>query len=295
MPEDNTTNNITDNTTSTDTAESLSIINADGSFVENWHEKYGEENAAHLSRYKTYDDLVNSHISLRKKFNKNPDTLVEIPSETSSDEVRAAWAKAHGVPDTIEGYEYTLPDELATKLGPLDDQNMATLREFAQKKNWSQSDFKDVLDLYHTVQSNSIDTAEMAFSEQQSANAEAAKAELRKQNGWRTEQEYNANVQLCQSVMEKYDMVDFVAEANLQNSPKLLMSLKKIADSISEDTLKGVAASSGVTKDSLKTKIAENRTQMDAIMKKDPVNYRGDARFRELDKMNIELYKQFPV
>jgi len=272
-----------------------SIINDDGSFVENWYEKYGEENIAHLSRYKTFDDLVNSTVATKKKFGKDPNSLIEIPTEHSSDEVKAAFRKAKGAPDSIDAYEYKLSDEMAVKLGPVDDAKMAAFKEFAHKQEWSPKQFKDALDFYHSNLAADIDTNEAEFNKQRSAAAEAGKAELRKRDGWRTEEEYKAKVQRAQSVMEKYGGIDAVADLNLQNSPEMLIFLDNIAESMSEDTLKGLKGSTVAAVANVKIKISENRSKMNDIMKKDPVNYRNDPEFRELDKSNTELYKQYPT
>ena len=288
MPEDNGTQTATVETPQ-------SVVKEDGSFTENWHEKYGKDNEAHLSRYKTFDSLVNSHIDTKKKFGKDPNTLVEIPTEHSSDEVRTAWSKARGRPDTNDLYEYALSDEMAIKLGPVNDKKMAAFREFAHKQDWNQKEFKEALDFYHANISDDIDAFDISYKEEKAADATACKTELRKKEGWRSEEEFNSKVQRAQSVMEKYGGVDVVADLNLENEPKLLVFLDNIAESMSEDTLKGLAPSSGTTKANIKTRIAENREQMDTIMKKDKVNYRNNPKFRELDKRNIELYKQMPV
>ena len=94
--------------------------------------------------------------------------------------------------------------------------------------------------------------------------------------------------------MEKYDGVDLVEGLNLQNSPKMLLFLDKIAESMSEATLKGLGTPSGVTADGLKAQIAEIRSQMDVIQKENPSNYKGNIKFRDLQRRKSELYKQFP-
>lgn len=281
-----------DNDTQTATAEPQSVVNEDGSFTENWHEKYGEENKAHLSRYKTFDEFVNSHVSQRKKFSKDPSTLVEIPTEHSSDEVRAAWSKARGRPDTNDLYEYALSDEQAIKLGPLDDKKMTAFREFAHKQDWNQKEFKEALDFYHTNIAADIDAFDISFNEKKTADATVCKTELRKKDGWRSEEEFNSKVQRAQSVMEKYGGVDVVADLNLENEPKMLVFLDNIAEAMSEDTLKGLGPPTGVTSANIKTQIAEIRAQMDKIIKENPSNFKGNVEFRDLQKRKTELYKQ---
>jgi len=271
-------------------AEPTSVVNADGSFAENWSEKYGEENQAHLSRYKDIDSLVNSHISTKKKFGKNPDTMIEMPTETSSDEVKEAWRKANGVPDNLDSYEYTMPDDLAIKLGPLDDTKMGAFKEFANKQGWSAKQFADTLDFYHNNMAGDIDTFGEALTEQQNAASQAGMAELKKD--WLSDTDNR--IRRAQLVMEKYGGVDAVEELNLQNSPTLIRFLDNIAGSMSEDTLKGVGAASVVTASNIKSQINDLRIEMDKIRTDNPVNYKANSKYKELTERKHVLYKQFP-
>lgn len=280
-----------ENTTTTQTTEApTSVVNADGSFVENWHDKYGEENKATLSRFNNFDDFVNSHIATKKKFGKNPDSLIEIPTEHSSDEVKAAFRKANGLPDN-DAYEYTLSDELAVKLGPLKDDRMAKIRKFAfEELELSPAKFTKLLDFYHNDLSGEIDSFGEQTTAQTAEAAEKAKTELKQL--WLGD--YDTKVQRAQSVMEKYGGVDAIAELNLQNSPTLIKFLDNIAGSMSEDTLKGLSAASATTTANIKTQIAEIRTRMDKIIKDNPSNFKGNVEFKDLIKRKTELYKQMP-
>ena len=131
-------------------------------------------------------------------------------------------------------------------------------------------------------------------NERRASEAEAAKAELRKRPGWQTEAEYKDKVQIAQSVMEKYELVDSVAELNLQNSPKLVVGLNKIAESMSEDTLKGLGAPSGQTTDNINSQIADLRSQQDAIRKETPVNFKSNPKFKDIENRLKGLYQQKP-
>ena len=268
--------------------EPTSVVNADGSFAENWHEKYGEKNKATLSRFKIFDDFVNSDVSLRSKYGKNPESMVEIPSDTSSDEVKAAFKKARGAPDSVDAYEYALSDEMAVKLGPLKDDLMTKVRDHAHKQGWSPQEFKENLDLYHDIMSGDIDAFGEQTTKQTAEAAETAKAELKKL--WLGE--YDSKVQRAQQVMEKYGGVEAVAEANLQNSPTMIKFLDKIAESMSEDTLKGLGSSTGPNVANIAAQITEVRSQMDVIMRDNPANFKNNIKYKELIQRKTELYKQ---
>lgn len=279
--------------TATQTAEPpTSVVNADGSFQENWTdgEAY-KADAETLSRYKTLPDLTKSFMDTKRKFGKDPSTLVEIPTENSSDEVKAAFRKARGVPDNVDGYEYALSDEMAVKLGPLRDDLMTKAREYGHKKGWSPQEFKDNLDFYHEIMSDDIDAFGEQTTRETAEAAEKAKAELRKKPGWQSDEEYAAKVQLAQSVMEKYELVDGVADFNLQNSPAMIMGLVKIAESMSEDTLKGLKGSTASNAANIKAQITEVRNRMDEIIKANPSNFKGNDEFKELMTRKAKLYQ----
>ena len=275
----------------TPAAEPTSIVNPDGSFAEKWSEKYGADNQAHLSRYKDIDSLVKSHIDTKKKFGKNPDSLVEIPTDTSSDEVKAAWRKAHNAPATKADYKYALSDDMAIKLGPVDEKKLDAFRDYAYGKNWSNADFQDALDFYHNNMLMDVDSAGNILAEHQNAAAEATRTELKKE--WLDG--YDDRVQRAQQVMEKYGGVDAVSEANLQNSPNFIKFLDNIASAMSEDTLKGVTNNIAPTASNIKSQINDLRIEMDKIAKESPVNYKASAKYKELTERKHELYKLSPA
>jgi len=272
------------------TAAPTSVVNTDGSFAENWSEKYGDDNKEYLSRYKDLDSLVNSNISARKKMSKNPDSLVEIPNETSSDEVKIAWAKAHGVPETDDAYKYEMSEELSTKLGPVSEENMTAAKEFAKSKNWSPNDFQEAIDFYHSMMSNNLERGSAILEEKQLEMQESGRAELKKE--WLAD--YDNRVLRANSVLRKYGGEDAVLEFNAQDSPKMAKFLDNIAGAMSEDTLTGFSASSAPTASGLKSKIADIRQSMSKIMEENPSNYKGNDKFKALQAEKTELYKKFP-
>ena len=271
--------------------EPVSVVNADGNFAENWTERFDEADREHLSRYKTFDEFGKAHMSLTRKYKKDPDTMVEIPRAGSSDEVKAAWRKAGGVPDAVDAYEYKLSDELAVKLGPLKDDKMAAIREFAHKElELTPTKFTKLLDFYHTNIAGDIDAADISFNEQKVSDAAASKVELRTKDGWRSEEEYKAKVLRANAVMRKYGGEEAVEEFNAQNSPKMAVFLDNIAESMSEDTLKDLGPSIGSTRANIDSQITEIRGQMDVIIKENPSNFRGNIKFKELMTRKSELY-----
>ena len=278
-------------TTTTETTDT-GFVGSDGTFKDGWtgRDEF-KANADTLGRFKSVPELAKGYMEARTKIGKNPDTLVEIPTETSSDEIKAAWSKAHGVPETIEGYEYEMDADLAIKLGPIDDTKMATLREFAKKKNWSQADFKDVLDFYHNDLAAGIDATGISLTEQQAKVKADSIAELKKE--WLGA--YDDKVNRANAVMRKYGGEEAVAEFNADNSPAMAKFLDNIAEAMSEDTLKGLKGSNALTAEGLNTQIADLRSQQDAIRKENPINFKSDPRFKDIEGRLKGVYQKKPA
>jgi len=265
------------------------FVGSDGVFSENWSQGESfKENTATLSRYKNVTDLANAHMELRNKFSKNPDSMVEIPGDNPSDEVKAAWRKVHNVPETIDGYEYVMPDELAAKLGAVDDNKIAAFREFADKKNWSAEDYRDVLDFYHTNLVADTDAVNISFQENQ--NAAAAEAKKLLQGKWLGE--YDDRVNRSNAIMRKYGGEEAVAAFNAENSPVMAEFLDNIAGAMSESTLKGLGGSSGASADAIKSQINEIRGRQDKIREANPINFKSDSVFKELEGKLKALYQK---
>lgn len=287
-------------------SDAVSVVNADGSFTENWHESYGEDNKAFLSRYKTMPDFVNGAIATRKMSSKNPDSLVEIPTETSSDEVRSAWSKAHGRPETQDLYEYALSDEHAVKLEPLDDTKMAAFREFAHKKNWSQADFKDALDFYHSNMVGDIDTFNTSFEEQKVAAKEKGMAILKGQWLEGTDERTAAALEHLQKYGEievkgpDGEMINpleklFEEAPQLKQSPWLTMIMDNMSQKMGEATRKGGGDSGALSLDGINSQIADIRAKQNEIRKANPVNFKGDPEFKRHEESLKALYQKKPA
>lgn len=283
----------------------VSVVNADGTFTDNWHESFGEENKAYLSRFKDLPSLVKSNIDTKRKFGKDPNSMVEIPTDTSNDDVRAAFAKASGKPDSIEAYEYTMPDELAAKLKPIDDTKMNTLREFAHKElDMSPGKFKKLLDFYHTDKAGDADVSNNQMLE----DAEAAKAEGLQVLTQQFKEDAAVKKRDANLIFDKYGldpikMPDGTTSSikgellannpNLLTDPYFLMLMDSFKSSMSEDTLRPIVGSGGAgSLANIDGQINDIRDQMDKIIKENPVNFKGNARFKDLKEAKRKLYNK---
>ena len=280
------------------------FVGSDGTFNDGWtgRDEF-KADADTLGRYKTVGELAKGHMELRKKFSKNPDSMVEIPSETSSDEVRAAWAKAHNIPET---YEYELSDEMAVKLGPLDEKKMTALREFGKGKNWSQQDFKDVLDFYHNNISADIDASGVSLKESADQRFDDGMAIIK--GLWLDGTDDRIAAALAH--LQKYGEIEvkgadgemvnpleklFEEAPTLKQSPWLTMIMDNMASKMGESNRKGGGGDGALSLDSINSQITELRAKQNAIREKNPVNFKGDPQFKDLEARLKVLYQKKPA
>lgn len=284
------------------------FVSPDGTFKDGWtgRDEF-KDHADTLGRYKTVGDLTKSHMELRTKFNKNPDIMVEIPSETSGDDVKAAWRKANGVPETIDEYKYEYSDDFATKLGPLDDNRMATLKEFSHKElGLSNAKFQKLLDFYHT---NIVaDGAAFSTELEESTNKRHDEGMAVLKDQWLEGTDDRTKAALVH--LQKYGEIEvkgtdgeminpleklFEEAPQLKQSPWLTMIMDNMASKMGEADRKGGGDTGALSLDGINSQISGIRAQQAAIKEKNPVNFKGDPEFKRLENSLKVLYQKKPA
>ena len=284
-------------------------VGVDGTFADGWtgREEF-KANADTLGRFKSVPELAKGYMEARTKIGKDPNSLAEIPTETSSDEVKAAWGKANGKPDTIDGYEYNYSDDFATKLGPIDDTKMAAIKEFAHKElGLSPSKFQKLMDFYHTNASSEVDVFNTTLEEQKQVSKDKGMAILNRE--WLDGTDARTAAALAH--LQKYGEIEvkgedgnmvnplemlFTESPELKNSPWLTMIADKMAQAMGEDTLKGGGGGGGgpLSLEGINTQIAELRSEQSTIRDANPVNYKSDAKFKDIEERLKLLYQKKP-
>jgi len=291
----------TELTQQTDT-EPTSVVNPDGTFAEDWYAKYDKADHPTLSRFNKFDDFVASHMSQRKKFGKDPDRLIEIPRDDSPDEVKAAFWKAAGEPETEEGYKFKKSPDLSEKVEVVDGQ-IKRFSQIAKKWHLSNAQFNGVANDYLATVGEDID----AFGNEQAefelnANKEG-NAVLNKvfRGADAASRKMRANAMLDTYGLEAINMPDgtkttiksmlFAENPKLLTSPWMIMLLDKVAESMSEDTIKGITLTTVPTAAQVESKIIEVRTEMAKIAKENPATFKNNPRYKELLERKHNLYK----
>ncbi len=281
--------------------DAKSPVNTDGSFVENWHEKYGKENKATLSRFKTMDEFVTSHVSLRGKLGKNPDAMIEMPTNKSSKETWAEFHKRRNVPDTAEGYEFKKSDKISAKV-ELNDAGILNYKNIAKKWNFSPRQFNGAVNDYLVSMGADLDTFDTNMAEKKEARkTEGIKVWNQAFKGEAAARKAAANAVLDKYGLDTIKMPDgtessikgelFTSHPELLESPYFLMLLDKVRGAMSEDTLKGFGPTTGPTSEQNKTKLAEIRSEMSKIEKDMPINFRNDPKWKNLQESKHSIYK----
>ncbi len=284
------------------------FVGSDGTFTEGWTDRDEfKADAGTLGRYKTVGELAKGHSELRKKFSKNPDSMVEIPSDTSDDAVRAAWGKANGVPETVEGYAYEYSDDFATKLGPLDDNKVIAVKEFAHKElGLSNAKFQKFLDFYHTNIAADGDAFSAELEESTNQRFEAGTAILKGQ--WLEGTDDRTAAALAH--LQKYGEIEvkgadgemvnplemlFAETPTLKQSPWLAMIMDNMAKGMGEATRVGGSDSSSLSLEGINTQITDIRAKQAAIREANPANFKGDPQFKDYESKLKVLYQKKPA
>jgi len=256
-----------------------SVIDDKGNFVENWADNYPEEDRATLSRFKKFDDLITSHMKNRRMLNKDPDSLVEIPSETSSDEVKAEFHRRRGVPDDEKGYKYKRSKDLSDNID-IDDEKIAAFAQIAKKHNMTPSQFNGIVNDYLALVDKDIAKFDLLQQDRNKKDFEKADAALKKKFG----KSYDERVARANMILRKYEGQNFVAKHGLENSPEMTEFLDRIAEDMSEDRIKGLTGVTVPTPSQVDSKIKELRAHPAYLDRKHPQHKDYVNQVRELYK-----------
>lgn len=274
---------------------STGVVNADGSFVEGWENNYAEADRPTLSRFKKFDDFVTSHMSLRRMSDKDPDTLIELPGEDSSDEVKAAFHKARGVPEKAEDYKYERGKDLSENID-IDDAKVAAFTQIAKKHNFTQEQFNGAVNEYLALVDKDITNFDVTQGERDEQEREKGVAVLKSVLGNALEE----RTLRAEAVMRKYgdktvkdvkgneiNILEQLYEElpGVKNSPWLRLLLDNIAEDMNEDRIKGLTSVKTKTPTEIIGKIAELRAHPGYMDEKHPQH-------QQIQDQITELYKK---
>lgn len=216
-----------------------SIVNPDGSFTENWYSKYPSDFHPTLSRFKNFDEYVTSSMEARRRLGHDPADFVEIPKDSSSDEVRNKFWQAAGKPEKPDGYEYKLPKELEQKINIVPER-MTKFKELAHEINLTKSGFQKLLDFYHNdlaVTGEQIETdLDLQVKQKQEAGIKVLEAEFGEALMDRTNRAEGLMTKYGQKIIkigdEEKPVIEWLEQEipNVKTSPWIRLMIDEIAE-----------------------------------------------------------------
>lgn len=259
------------------------FVSTDGSLVDGWQGRLSDETLrddSSLARFNNFNDLAKSFVSTKKMMGRDPDSLVEMPGEDATDEVRAEFHRRRGVPESAEGYKYERGKELSENID-IDDAKVQAFAQIARKHNLTPSQFNGVCNDYLSLVDKDIAAFDMVEAEKKQKEFETADKALKKEWG----NAYEERAARANLILMKYRGQDFVAKSGLENSAELTEFLDRIADDMSEDRIKGLTSVSVPTPDQMDSKIAELRAHPAYLDRSHPQH-------KDLVAQVTELYKR---
>lgn len=203
-----------------------SIISEDLTFADNWRERLPEDLRADrtLAEVRDLAGLARSYANAQKLIGKK--TINAIPGEDATPEEIQKFRQALGVPEKPEDYQLEKPADLPE--GMEYDENLQA--EFAQKAHEAGIPPKQAQQLLDWFNEKGKETFENVGQSRQQA-VEQAEAELKKEWG----QAYKQNLTLANRAVEKFGAADALADAGLDNDPKMARVFLNIAKAMGED------------------------------------------------------------
>lgn len=204
-----------------------SFIGEDGSFAEGFTEKLPESlqtRAQMLADAGSLPNLLERFADSQTAARAKTEGMIKIPGEDASDEDRAAFSEALGVPKDVEGYGISVPEGLE---GNYDTEALGEFLGIAQKLNMTPEQAKAVVEFEANRYSKHAETYEQAKAQQQAE----ARTELQKEFG---PGEYDKKITRAEDTAAQlgFDLKGRGLD------PQLYTLFDKLRDSISPDRLR---------------------------------------------------------
>lgn len=158
---------------------------------------------------------------------------VVIPKDGASDEEVAAFYTKLGRPETADKYELKNPDTMPEDF-PLSEELVKGFREIGHKTGLTQGQVKDIYDWH-------LNGEITAFNDAKRTNEEAVASATRQlRTDWG--KAFDTKVNQVETMINTYgddDLKNYLKETGVNNDPRFIRFLGKVAENFSEDTLRG--------------------------------------------------------
>ncbi len=204
------------------------FINENGEFSADWLEQAGVSEDLrgdrNLTEVRTVRDLAEQFANAQKLIGKK--TINAIPGEDATDEERAKFFQALGVPDDPDGYELNL-ENMPEGTAP-DEELTAQFKQAAKEANLTKAQAQGLLDWFNTQSGQRLEQMQSQMTEQ----FQTAEAELKKEWG----KQFDKNLEIANRMVDKYELGDILKQKGLDNDPNLANFLYKVGKEMGEDS-----------------------------------------------------------
>jgi hypothetical protein len=240
-------------------------INPDGSFGNLDTAPENIKTLVSSKKLGSVGDLANSYAEMESYSSKIKNGGLQLPSELSGDDMKAIHSVL-GVPETIDGYEFAVPDGVTVQ-----DEILSKFKEFAHSKNLPKGTAQDLLDFEIDI-SNGI---MQAMEDQQTKAVEDSVAQLKDE--WK--ENYDPNFKKAKTGAEKLGLLDFFEELGIADDARVIKKMYEMDSKLSDDTLNAQPRNAAPPKDEEVKEIAESKAFRD---RGHPDHKKVMARFLEL-------------
>ncbi len=230
-----------------------------------------------ITRYKSVEELAKGHLELEKTVGLKG-TL--IPTENSSDEVKAKFFKDIGRPDLAENYENPNTEGLHDGVKTIGAEGIKAFKDKAFELGLSGAQAKGIMDWHLKLSSDRLTT----WDETQKTEKDGAITALRGRWG----ANYDAKAALVDGLIKKFgnkNLIDNLEESGFGSNPDVIELLANVGAQFSEDQLGELGRSGmGMTAEQAKQEISTVTKQIMDTKQDDPI-------YKELLKKKDSLYK----
>lgn len=245
----------------------------------NFYEGFAPELKGHpsITRYKSTEELAKGHLELEKTVGLKG---VLVPSDTSSDEIKAKFYKAIGRPDIADTYSNPVLDNLHEGVKSISEVDIKAFKAKAFELGFSEKQAKGILDWHLGLSSQRLTD----WDKLQTDEKNTAATELRNRWGGK----FDANKALSDGLIKKFGNKNLLAgleESGFGSNPDVMELLANIGSQISEDKLGELGKSAmGMTPEQAKLEINKVMTQIMETDQSDPI-------YKELLRKKDMFYK----
>lgn len=189
-----------------------------------WRSSFAEDlrNDPTISKYKTPEEAAKGLVNQAKLIGKDK---VVIPKEGDSDEIYESWKKANGRPDSPDGYEINMPENIS-----IGDEMKASYFGKFHEIGLNNGQIQAIMDL-RSEELSVIATQKQAVEDETFNQGVSA---LRKELG----ANYDDMLTKAHNVAKTFlgeEVVQLLTEKNIHNDPRVAKGLMNIAKAIGND------------------------------------------------------------